>query len=222
MTAYLTVDLLVVALAAYLLGAIPWGLIVVRLLKGVDIRQYGSGRIGMTNVLRTAGGKVAGVVVVLDVSKGVLAVLLAHLLIQAPDTALGEVVAALAAIIGHNWSLFLRFQGGRGIATAGGALLLMVPIAGAGATAAWVLVTLVTRYASVGSVAAVAAGAIALLLLTLLGSYPWEYLVYMTAASIILIWQHRENFRRLVQGRELRLGEKAPPIASPGQEREGP
>ena len=100
---------------AYILGSIPWGFLIGMAVKGVDIRQYGSGKIGTSNVLRTAGGPFAALALALDLSKGILAVVLAR--VVAADTPTVEVVAGLAALAGHNWSIFLGFQGGRGIVT---------------------------------------------------------------------------------------------------------
>lgn len=99
---------------AYLLGSIPWGYFFLTWARGLDIREYGSGKTGMTNVLRTAGGRVAAAVLLLDLGKGVVVVLLAREIL---GTTSGEVTAGLLALAGHNWPVFLKFQGGRGIAT---------------------------------------------------------------------------------------------------------
>ena len=107
---------------AYLLGSVPWGYYLLRWRRGVDVREYGSGRTGMSNVLRTAGGRVAVLVLVLDLGKGVLAVVLARVII---GTTTAEVAAGLMTLVGHNWPVFLQFRGGRGIATGLGGLSIM-------------------------------------------------------------------------------------------------
>ena len=128
---------------AYLLGSIPWGYFFLHWRRGVDIRDYGSGRTGMSNVLRTGGGRVAAVVLVLDLSKGVLVVLLSRELI---GTTGAEVACGLLALVGHNWPVFLNFRGGRGIATGLGGLSVMAPIPAAIAAIAFIPVTLISRY----------------------------------------------------------------------------
>ncbi|MQF94165.1 MAG: glycerol-3-phosphate acyltransferase, partial [SAR202 cluster bacterium] len=141
---------------AYLLGSISWGYMLLRWKMGVDVRDYGSGRTGMSNVLRTGGGKAAVVVLTLDIAKGVLAVVMARVII---GTTTAEVLAGLIALSGHNWPVFLQFKGGRGILTALGCLVIMTPIAAAVATVAFLAVTAWSRYISLGSVIGVTIGA---------------------------------------------------------------
>lgn len=191
---------------AYVVGAIPWGYILLRWRRGVDVRQHGSGRTGMSNVLRTGGGKVAAAVLALDLSKGALAVLLARLVIGGAGA---EVAAGLLALVGHNWSVFLGFQGGRGVATGLGALAVMAPIPAAIGALAFILVTLFSRYVSLGSLSGVLAACASLAVLSLLGRYLGAYVVYAGLAGIIITWQHRDNIRRLLQGTERRLGQPA-------------
>ena len=107
---------------SYIVGSVPWGYMLLQWRRGVDIRDYGSGSIGMTNVLRTGGGKFAAAVLLLDFGKGVLAVLLARQII---DSTAGEVTAGLAVLVGHNWPVFLVFKGGRGVAPTMGVLLAL-------------------------------------------------------------------------------------------------
>ena len=191
---------------AYVLGSIPWGFLIALAAKGVDIRQYGSGRIGTSNVFRTAGGPFAVLALVLDLSKGLLAVFLARVV---ADTSAVEVAAGLMALAGHNWSLFLGFKGGRGIATGLGGLLVMQPIAGAIALAAFAPVTLLSRYLSLGSITAVLAAFLSVLVIVLLDRSSAIYLWYTGIGGAIIIWQHRGNIQRLLQGTERRLGQPA-------------
>ena len=191
---------------AYVLGSIPWGYLITLAVKGEDIRQYGSGKTGMTNVLRTVGGRFAAVALLLDVSKGVLAVFLARVV---ADTAAVEVVAGLAALLGHNWSVFLGFAGGRGIATGLGGLLVIEPIAGAIALATFAPVTLFSRYVSLGSLTSLAVAFLAALVIVFLGYSSATYLVYPGIGGALITWQHRENLRRLLRGTERKLGQAA-------------
>ena len=191
---------------SYLLGSVPWGYILLKMRMGVDIRQYGSGRTGMSNVLRTGGGKVAALVLLLDVSKGVLPVFLARTIIGASEA---DVAAALLALIGHNWPVFLGFRGGRGIATGLGSLVMMAPIAAAIGLSAFIPITIVSRYLSLGSVLGVVITCIAIIGLGLAGIYSSGYSVYAVFTMSIIIWQHRANIRRIRNGTERRLGQSA-------------
>lgn len=196
----------VLLLLSYLVGSIPWGYIVLYWQRGVDIRDYGSGRTGTSNVLRTAGGKTAFLVLLLDLGKGILPVLLARELI---GTETGEVAAGLLALIGHNWPVFLRFRGGRGIATGLGGLFVMAPIPAAVGTIAFIPITLLSRYLSLGSITGVISACFSLLALALLGMYSSTYAVYAFLGGAIIIWQHRDNIQRIIQGNERRLGHPA-------------
>ena len=191
---------------AYVIGSIPWGYILLRWRRGVDIRQHGSGRTGMSNVLRTGGGKGAAAALALDLSKGVLAVLLARVVIGATGA---EVMAGLLALAGHNWSVFLGFQGGRGIATGLGGLFVMAPIPAAIGAISFIPVIFVSRYVSLGSLSGVLAACVSLAVFSLLGRYPGIYMAYVVIAGIIITWQHRDNIQRLLRGTERRLGQSA-------------
>ena len=201
---------------SYVVGSIPWGFLITLAVKGVDIRQYGSGKTGTSNVLRSAGGPFAVLALILDLSKGLLAVFLAR---SVSDSATVEVAAGLIALAGHNWSVFLGFKGGRGIATGLGGLLVMAPIAGGIALACFTPVTLFSRYLSLGSITSVIVAFLALLALVLLDQSSATYLSYTGIGGGIIIWQHRDNIKRLIQGKERRLGQPADRIgeaSSPG------
>lgn len=204
---------------AYVVGSIPWGFLITHVVKGVDIRQYGSGKTGTSNVLRSAGGKLAAVALILDLSKGLLAVFLAR---AVADTTSAEVVTGLVALAGHNWSIFLGFKGGRGIATGLGGLLVMAPIAGAIALASFTPITLLTRYLSLGSVMSVTVAFLAVLVLVLLDQTDATYLYYAGIGGVIIIWQHRDNIRRLLNGTERRLGQSADKISGVTSPSAGP
>ena len=191
---------------AYFLGSISWGYMLLQLKMGVDVREYGSGRTGMSNVLRTGGVKSAAVVLTLDIAKGVIAVVIARAVI---GTTAAEVSAGLIVLVGHNWPVFLQFKGGRGILTALGGLALMVPVAAIIATATFIAITALSRYISLGSVVGVMIGALAILALALAGVNSGTYMVYGFIAAAMIVWQHRDNIQRIRDGNERRLGHPA-------------
>lgn len=191
---------------SYLVGSVPWGYMLIQWRRGMDIRDFGSGRIGMSNVLRTGGGKFAAVVLLLDFGKGVLAVALARQII---DTTAGEVAAGLAVLTGHNWPVFLGFRGGRGIATGLGSLAMMAPIAAAVGISSFLPITLFSRYLSLGSVLGVVITCASVVGLGVSGVYSPGYIVYALFTSAIIVWQHRDNIRRIRDGTERRLGQAA-------------
>jgi len=186
---------------AYFIGALPTGLILVRVLRSVDIRRLGSGNIGAVNVLRVAGPAVAAAVLVVDVLKGLVSVLLVLHAGLAPWAA---VAAGLAAIAGHNWSVFLGFRGGKGIATSFGVLAGLSLPAALVAAAVWVVVVAITRFASLGSMLA---GVSVPIMLWRLHT-PSEYVAFGIIASLFAIYRHRANIQRLVAGTELRITDR--------------
>jgi len=194
---------LAVVIVSYLIGAIPTGLIVVRLLSGEDIRRHGSGNIGTVNVLRVAGLATAIVVLAVDILKGLVPIMLA-VRVGAPPSAV--VLGGLAAIAGHNWSVFLRFQGGKGIATSFGVLLGLSWSAAAVAAAVWIVTVAITRYASLGSLLAVVSVPITLWRFR----QPEEYVSFGVIAALFAIYRHRANLQRLVAGTELHITDREP------------
>lgn len=199
----------VAALIGYLLGAVPFGLLVGHVTKGIDLRQYGSHRTGATNALRTLGAKAAALVFLLDVAKGVAAVLVTRLLF-ADDSLAGwaGAVAGLAAIIGHNWSVFIGFTGGRGVATSAGALGAMSPLTLLVLAPIVFVIMWRTRYVSLGSIAG---GLLAPLITAALGlvdlaSVP--AVVYALASGLLVTAAHADNIGRLRAGTERKIGQK--------------
>ncbi|MEK7385238.1 MAG: glycerol-3-phosphate 1-O-acyltransferase PlsY, partial [candidate division NC10 bacterium] len=166
-----------------------------------DIRQHGSGNIGATNVLRAAGWVPALLTLVLDIAKGYGAVWLGTLL---RGSAPGIAACALAAVVGNCWSVFLRFRGGKGVATGLGALLALVPWAVVPAIPVWLAIALTTRYVSLGSILAAACVPFGALLLR----YPAPFIAASLAVAALIIARHHENIGRLLSGTERRLGEK--------------
>lgn len=199
-------DYLVMLAVGYLLGSVPFGLVVGRLLRGIDVREFGSGKTGMTNVLRTVGAPAAAGVLLLDMGKAILAVALAKLMSDSPGV---EVAAALTAIVGHNWPVFVGFQGGRGTAPGWGSLLILSPLAGLVATIVGLFLIALTRYMSLGSVSAAALGAVTLIVLAASGHAPWEYIWFGSIGGILVVARHRDNIQRLLRGEERKLGQPA-------------
>ena len=220
-----------VVIIGYLLGSIPFGVLIGRGGGGVDVRRHGSGKIGATNVLRAAGRTAAVAVVSLDLLKGVLAVLFAGLIVSrgylvVGNFALGmlvaQVLAALAAMAGHNWSVFLKFRGGRGVATFFGGLIALCPVAAIFGGEILIIGAGLTRFASLGSIAG-AVGTYAILVpLTIMNGFPIEYLAYALIGTIAIIFMHRDNIARLVSGKERKLGDKTEKVgSSPSEESMG-
>lgn len=218
----------IVVIIGYLLGSIPFGVLIGRRAAGVDIRQYGSGRMGTTNVLRTAGKKAAVLAACLDILKGALAVVFAGLVVGGSyllvgDYALGmlaaQVLAGLAAIVGHIWPVFLKFKGGRGVAPFFGGLIALCLVAAAfgdvvlisvPAFGGAVLISVValTKYASLGSISGAVGTCAILVPLTIVIGFPIEYLIYTLIGTVLIIVMHRDNIARLISGKERKLGEK--------------
>ena len=195
-----------VILLGYLLGSIPFGYVVGRA-RGVDVLEYGSGRIGGTNVLRTAGKKAAVVSIGLDLAKGGAAVLLGRWLV---GTELAAVLAGFAAVVGHNWSIFIGFRGGAGTGTSMGGYFFLAPWPTllVGVSSAFIGFV-VLRYASVTSLLIVFLMSPALLIGVLFFDQSLEHLAYALAVGAIVLFSHRPNIRRLIRGTERRVGEPA-------------
>ena len=198
--------------AGYVLGSMPWGYWLPRLLRGVDMRTLGSGNPGATNVWRTLGFKFGIAVALLDIAKGSAAALLGLWL----GGDLVGVLAGVAAMVGHWRPLFLGFaRGGKMVATTGGVALAVAPLPALSAAGVWLVVFFVFRYASVSSIAA----AISLPLWALLYGASWPVVAFTAGAAVAIIVLHRTNIRRLLAGEEHRIelhrprlgGKSAPP-----------
>ncbi len=186
--------------AAYLLGSIPFSYLVARG-KGVDVRQVGSGNVGATNVLRSAGRAAGALAFALDFLKG-LAVSLLALRVQEGGTL--PALAATLAVLGHMYPVWLRFHGGKGVATGAGAFLPLLPWPTAAGLAAFVAVVAATRYASLGSIA----GATVLAFCAFLQGGPQPVARAAAGMALLIVWRHRGNLERIAHGTESRLGAK--------------
>jgi glycerol-3-phosphate acyltransferase PlsY len=191
-----------VCVMAYLLGSIPFGYLVVRIGQGRDIRAAGSGNIGAANVTRTVGKGWGVLTLLLDAGKGFLAVWLAATF----DNVTWMVLAALAAILGHMFTPWLKFRGGKGVATGVGAFLLISWHAVLGAFVVWVLVMIGFRYVSLASMTAAAALPPLIYLLYAPPHAPPDAVTFgAVAAAVLIIWKHRPNIARLIAGTEPKL-----------------
>ena len=201
------IEFAAVVIGSYLIGSIPSGLIIGKL-RRVDIREYGSGNIGTTNVLRTLGARYGALVLIADVFKGVIAVLLARYIIGSP---MSEMAAGFAAVAGHDWSLFLKFKGGRGVATSLGGILPMAmwaPLAAVAGVVIFIALIALTRYVSLASIMGSLSAVVAMAVFMGMDRVPWEYLVYIVVVVALIIFQHRDNISRLLSGTESKLGQK--------------
>jgi len=193
-------------LIAYLSGSFPTAIIAGKLLKGIDIREHGSGNAGATNVLRVLGWQAALIVLLIDMFKGFAPVFwVAPALSQQPEhTVYLQIFAAIAAIVGHIWTIFAGFKGGKGVGTSAGVFLGLAPIPLLSALGVFVIIVWLTRYVSLGSILAALAFLGGLLIQRFLLHMPVpDVLLYLGAVVVILIWYaHRENIKRLLAGNE--------------------
>ena len=190
------------AVVAYLVGAIPIGLLIARAFGIGDIRRHGSGNIGMTNVLRTAGKTPAILTLVGDVVKGAAAVAIGGAV--AGSDPLGPAVSAVAAVAGNCWSVFLGFRGGKGVATGLGAMLWLVPLAVLPSAVVFAAVVATTRYVSLGSLL----GAVGVPIVALVLGYPRAAVLAAGVVALIIVGRHHQNIARLRNGTESRIGQR--------------
>lgn len=192
--------IVVVAILSYLIGSFNSAYIFTNYIKKTDIRKYGSGNAGATNVMRVLGFKVALFVFLSDVLKGVLAVLLGRLI--AGD--LGGLVAGIAVVCGHNWPIFLGFKGGKGIATSFGAMVSISPVIAISSLIVGIAIISISKYVSLGSIL----GAISFLLLNIIYYKSPDMLIFAIIITSLAVFQHRANIKRLLAGTESKLGQK--------------
>lgn len=195
-------EIILVLIISYLIGSIPFGLVVSKVFK-IDIREYGSGNIGATNVLRTLGAVPATVVLLLDLLKGTFAVYLALFILNDP---FWMMAAGLVAVLGHTFSIFLGFRGGRGVATGLGVLLGITPDLFIITFLLGILIIGITRYVSVGSIT----GAIILPILMFTFHKPSIYAFASLLIAILIVIKHIPNIKKLINGTEHKIGEKIP------------
>lgn len=195
-------------LLGYLFGSFPNGLWLVKAAYGMDIRQYGSGNIGATNVFRTVGAVPGLCVLVLDILKGIVPLMLTAWLLHSGWLAVNlqhehllMVVTACGALVGHNCSLFLHFKGGKGVATGLGLFAYLLPVGALTGFIVWVILVGITRYVSLGSIV----GALCAAAMGLIWGYPLPYAIFGVVAALFVILKHKDNIGRLLNGTESKI-----------------
>ena len=202
-------QVLVLAAFAYLLGSVPSGWLVMKVYRNQDLRKLGSGNIGAANVFRAGGPGAFTATLVADGLKGFIPVMLG-IAFGLGDQEIALALIGLAAVMGHTWSLYLGFRGGKGVATSGGVLLALAPVALVLALVSWFLVVRLTRLASLSSLIAVAVGFVSLIALHLVGwqvwrPVGWPVVILGVALVGLVLYRHRSNIGRLATGRELKI-----------------
>ncbi|MBK50216.1 MAG: glycerol-3-phosphate 1-O-acyltransferase PlsY [SAR202 cluster bacterium] len=197
-----------ISIISYLIGAIPYGLMVGFISRGIDIRKHGSGSTGATNVLRTLGVPLASIVVILDVSKAVIAIFIASLFLNGEP--LIKAIAAIFVILGHIWPITAKFRGGKGVLTGIVGLIILVPLSGILSFVLAILTICVFKIVSLGSIVGTITGVISIILLYQFGQEQHiEYLVYVIVGSIIIMFKHTDNIKRLIAKTEPKIGNRA-------------
>lgn len=195
-------EIVIVAILAYIIGSFSSAYILGRVLKNKDIRAYGSGNAGATNAVRVFGKKIGTMAFILDVLKGVLAVYIGNKILGYD----GKLIAGLFAVIGHNWPVFFKFKGGKGIATSFGVLVSIHWPTTILILALFIIVAITTRYVSLSSILSAFAAPIVILI----GKRPFDskFFLMTLMLAILAIYRHRGNIKRLLEGNEYRIGEK--------------
>jgi len=209
----------IITILSYLVGSIPTSIIVARMKRGIDIRQHGSGNAGGTNVIRVLGWRAGVFVIVMDMAKGLIATIVLPHLMQGPipfenktpfdDYTLVQIIAGCAAILGHIWTLFAGFKGGKGIATAGGMLIGVAPVEVAVAFGVFTVVFLISHYVSLGSLGAAVAFPLTMFFrenVFMVNINGYNTLIFFSIGiSMLIIYTHRANIQRLLKGTESRI-----------------
>jgi len=209
----------IIIMLSYLVGSIPTSIIVSKLTHGIDIRNHGSGNAGGTNVIRVVGWKMGVLVIAIDIIKGYVATMLVTRLMYGPipfnnrtpfeDITVIRIIAGCAAVLGHIWTAFSSFKGGKGIATAGGVLVALAPVELLVALGVFVLVFVLSRYVSLGSISAAVSFPLAMLFrhnIFHADLYGYHTLIFFSIGlSLLLVYTHRSNIKRLLEGTEHRL-----------------
>ncbi len=204
-------------LVSYLIGAIPFALIVSKTMAGIDISKYGSGNIGGTNVLRVLGTRAGAIAMALDVIKGAAAVLAVRAIIGEDVLVVAgfplnwqyaQVISALMVMVGHNWSVYIKFRGGKGVAAYYGSWLAIWPLAAIFGGLILILTVLRSKYMSLGSILSCLGILCLFMVLTVVYHVPTVYLVYSLVAAALIVYQHRKNIVRLQTGTELKIDQR--------------
>ncbi len=202
-------DAIIIILIAYLIGSFPTAIIAGKMLKQIDIRDYGSGNAGATNVVRVLGWKAGLIVLVIDMFKGFVPVFwIAGMIHQNPDSLIYfQILAAISAIAGHIWTIFAGFKGGKGVGTSAGVFMGLAPIPLLIALAFFILIVATTRYVSLGSIMAALAFLTVISIQKFFTTFPVpDVLYYLSVVVVVLLWYaHRENIKRLIHHNENKI-----------------
>ncbi len=201
-------NIIIGIIVSYLIGAIPFSYILGKLLKGIDIRDHGSGNVGATNLIRSAG-KLPGVIaLLLDALKGLVVVIFVAEFFYRPEALLSlplfKSILGFAVVCGHIWTVFLKFRGGKGVATAIGVFIGLAPMATAFGLCIWGLSALIFRYVSLSSIIM----AISLPVIMFILHKPKEYILFACLLGTFIIYKHRANISRLINGTEYKIGQR--------------
>lgn len=208
----LALAIIITAIAGYLIGSIQFGVIISRMTRGVDVRDYGSGATGTTNVIRTSGAKAGVAVMLLDIAKGIVPVYLGMALGAAfdidakDDWAWASAAGAFAAVVGHCYPVFYGFRGGKAVATGFGAALAMNPLASLAMVPVAAVIVGTTRIMSVMSILMPPIVAVVFVVLAALDISPWAWAAYAIPTAALIVFRHQANIRRLMAGTEPRIG----------------
>lgn len=202
-------NLIFAASISYLIGSIPTTYIIAKLLRGIDIREHGSGNIGATNLMRVVGKTPGIIALLLDVGKGVLPVVLLAPIYYRPQMVISEplfrVILGLSAVSGHIWTIFLRFKGGKGVATTIGVFIGLAPLVTSLGLVIWLIVVLFSKYVSLGSLIM----ATSLPFLMIIFAKPIEYIILSVILCVFISYKHKSNIKRLIDGTEYKIGQRA-------------
>ncbi len=199
------INYIIILIIAYLLGNISTSYIIAKRLAGVDIRTQGSGNAGSTNVLRTLGKKAGAMTFIGDLLKGIIAVFIGYAISKFAniDTVISGYVAVFGVVCGHNWPAFLGFRGGKGVATSLGAMIAVNPIIALSCFGLFLIIVAITKYVSLGSVVGIAASPVIMMFLNNKNG-----VIITLFLTISVIYTHRENIKRLINGTERKIGQK--------------
>ncbi len=192
------VNMVIACVASYIIGSIPNGLILGKTIWGVDLREHGSNNIGATNAWRVIGKKAGITIFVLDMLKGLIGAGLGIFYVGSP---LAGVLCGILAVVGHSWSIFLKFKGGKSVSTGLGVLLMLMPKVALIVFLVWLAIVFVTLYVSLGSIV----GAAFVPILAYIFNEPMEYFIFGLLAAIFIIYRHKANIDRLLHGRENKI-----------------
>ncbi|WP_202711217.1 glycerol-3-phosphate 1-O-acyltransferase PlsY [Sporosalibacterium faouarense] len=196
-------DVIIIILIGYLLGSFASSFFLGKMFKKIDIREHGSGNAGATNALRVFGAKLAAITFILDILKGVVAVIIGRYILGES----GALIAGVSAVIGHNWPVFLGFKGGKGVATTIAIVMAIEPIIAIISVLIGLIVIIRSKYVSLGSITGMAV--LPIVSLIIIRPFDIKFFVFALVLGLMSIYRHRSNIKRLLKGNESKIGQKA-------------